>query len=72
MVRLVYAWAADQRNGRSGHNFASPDVFVPFHQRLPTQPPPATSAVQPPLPDGAMATALGAGAVGSAGAAVGQ
>lgn len=32
---LFYAWAADQSDGRSGHNFeAGADVFVPFHSRL--------------------------------------
>ena len=31
---LFYAWAKDQQSGRSGHVFPSPDVFVPFHQRV--------------------------------------
>ena len=31
---LFYAWAAEQAAGRSGHEFASPDVFVPFHNRV--------------------------------------
>ena len=31
---LFYAWAKDQQSGRSGHVFPSPDVFVPFHQRI--------------------------------------
>ena len=34
---LFYAWAKDQQAGRSGHVFPSPDVFVPFHQRLHTE-----------------------------------
>ena len=36
-LALFYAWAMDQSDGRSGHVFASQDVFVPFTQR----PPPA-------------------------------
>ena len=31
---LFYAWAAEQSAGRSGHQFAAPDVFVPFHNRV--------------------------------------
>eukprot|EP00908_Phaeocystis_cordata_P000173 Transcript_10181.p3 GENE.Transcript_10181~~Transcript_10181.p3 ORF type:complete len:303 (-),score=83.11 Transcript_10181:348-1256(-) len=36
-LALVYAWAMEQAGGRSGHTFASQDVFVPFHQRAPSQ-----------------------------------
>lgn len=32
-VALFYAWARDQRRGRSGHAFDAPDVLVPFHLR---------------------------------------
>lgn len=32
---LFYAWASEQSDGRSGHQFDSSDVFVPFHNRLP-------------------------------------
>mmetsp|Transcript_4958 Transcript_4958/g.14699 ORF Transcript_4958/g.14699 Transcript_4958/m.14699 type:complete len:234 (+) Transcript_4958:609-1310(+) len=32
-VALFYAWARDQRRGRSGHTFDAPDVLVPFHLR---------------------------------------
>ena len=39
-LALFYAWAMDQGDGRSGHVFASQDVFVPFTQR----PPPAAVA----------------------------
>ena len=42
---LIYAWAKDQKRGRSGHIFASADVFVPFHQRVHT---PTTPAAVPP------------------------
>ena len=35
-LALFYAWAMEQSNGRSGHSFASQDVFVPFHQRAHT------------------------------------
>ena len=38
-LALFYAWALEQGGGRSGHSFASQDVFVPFHQR----PPPAAA-----------------------------
>ena len=31
---LFLAWAQDQTNGYSGHEFPSQDVFVPFHQRV--------------------------------------
>ena len=34
-LALFYAWAMDQSDGRSGHVFASQDVFVPFTQRAP-------------------------------------
>ena len=34
-VALFYAWAAEQSDGRSGHEFESSDVFVPFHSRVP-------------------------------------
>ena len=44
---LFYAWAADQSDGRSGHNFeAGADVFVPFHSRL--KAPPKASAKSSP------------------------
>ena len=39
-LALFYAWAMDQGDGRSGHVFASQDVFVPFTQR---PPPPAAA-----------------------------
>ena len=46
-VALFYAWAAEQgegpqggEGGRSGHDFPEPDVFVPFHSRLPKEPKP--------------------------------
>lgn len=31
---LFYAWAAEQNDGRSGHEFPAADVFVPFHNRV--------------------------------------
>uniref|UniRef100_A0A7S0JBK4 Methyltransferase type 11 domain-containing protein n=1 Tax=Calcidiscus leptoporus TaxID=127549 RepID=A0A7S0JBK4_9EUKA len=30
---LFYAWAMEQSNGRSGHEFDAQDVFVPWHQK---------------------------------------
>jgi alkylated DNA repair protein alkB family protein 8 len=45
-LALFYAWAADQSDGRSGHDFAAgADVFVPFHSRLKV--PPASSKSEP-------------------------
>jgi len=42
---LFYAWAADQSEGRSSHNFdVGSDVFVPFHSRLKPTPKPTTQA----------------------------
>eukprot|EP00966_Prymnesium_polylepis_P307214 7099047-Prymnesium_polylepis.1 len=57
---LFYAWAKDQQAGRSGHVFPSPDVFVPFHQRMAT-------AKEAAAPSGPTPTAAGA-ARGPAGA----
>jgi alkylated DNA repair protein alkB family protein 8 len=53
---LFYAWAADQSEGVSGHAFGTPDVFVPFHQR-----------VQLPKPGGGGGRGRGGGSGGGGG-----
>ena len=42
---LLYAWAAEQSDGRSGHSFGDPDVFVPFHNRVHGATPPSATKV---------------------------
>lgn len=56
---LMYAWAAEQSEGRSGHNFESPDVFVPFHNRVDKPKAPATAPQPAPTDDVATLEAMG-------------